>query len=41
LQKRFADLDLSSVAIEHIALLRQSDAASQFTVIGNWPLKYR
>ncbi|MEH2512971.1 putative phosphonate metabolism protein [Nitrobacteraceae bacterium AZCC 1564] len=41
LQTRFACLDLSSIAIEHLALLRQSDVASQFTVIGHWPLKYR
>lgn len=38
LQKRFAALDLNSIAIEHLALLRQSDAASQFNVIGHWPL---
>lgn len=40
LQKRFAAIDLNSVAIEHVALLRQSDSASQFSVIGHWPLKY-
>ncbi len=38
LQKRFAAIDLTSVAIEHFALLRQSDNPSQFSVIGHWPL---
>jgi len=40
LQKRFAAMDLSSVAIDHLALLRQNDATSQFTVIRHWPLKH-
>lgn len=40
LQKRFAALALSSVTVEHLALLRQSDGASQFTVIGHWALKH-
>ncbi|WP_424630000.1 DUF1045 domain-containing protein [Bradyrhizobium sp. SYSU BS000235] len=39
LQKRFAAIELSSIAVEHLALLRQNDAASQFTVIEHWPLK--
>ena len=40
LQKRFANLELSSVAIEHLALLRQNESTSQFTVIAHWPLKH-
>ncbi len=40
LQKRFADLALNSVAVDQLALLRQSDAASQFTVIGHWALQH-
>lgn len=40
LQKRFADLALESAAVDRVALLRQSDAASQFTVIGHWELKH-
>jgi putative phosphonate metabolism protein len=39
LQKRFAALDLQSVAVDRIALLRQDDATSGFTVIEHWPLK--
>lgn len=40
LQKRFADLALNSIAVGHLALLRQNDAASQFMVIKHWPMKH-
>jgi hypothetical protein len=39
LQKRFAALDLRSIPIDRVALLRQSDATSGFTVIEHKPLK--
>lgn len=38
LQKRFAALGLQSMAIDRLALLRQSDATSNFTIISHWPL---
>lgn len=38
LKKRFAALDLQSVSIDRLALLRQSDAASNFTIISDCPL---
>jgi putative phosphonate metabolism protein len=40
LQKRFAALSLGTVRIEHLALLRQSDASSQFTMIKHWPIEH-
>lgn len=38
LQNRFAALSLKSVPIDRLALLRQSDATSGFTIIAHWPL---
>jgi putative phosphonate metabolism protein len=39
LQKRFAALDIRSLKISEVALLRQNDAASSFTVIAHLPLQ--
>lgn len=38
LAKRFAALDLKSVSIDRLALLRQPDAMSSFTIVSDWPL---
>lgn len=38
LQARFAALDLRSIAIDRVALFRQTDAASGFTIIEHQPL---
>jgi putative phosphonate metabolism protein len=38
LQNRFCKLDLQQVAIDHVALLRQSDEQSAFNVMSNFPL---
>ena len=38
LQKRFAALDLQSASIDRLALLRQSDATSNFTIVSDWQL---
>ncbi len=38
LQNRFAALNLKSVPIDRLALLRQSDAMSCFTIIAHWSL---
>lgn len=40
LQNRFAALGLKSVPIDRLALLRQSDATSGFTIIAHWPLSH-
>lgn len=39
LRKRFAALELNSVPIDRLALLRQNDAMSGFTIIEHWPLQ--
>jgi hypothetical protein len=39
LRQRFATLDLTTLAIDRIALFRQEDAASRFRSIGSWPLR--
>lgn len=39
LQKRFDTLELKSVPIDRLALMRQNDAASGFTIIQHWPLQ--
>jgi putative phosphonate metabolism protein len=39
LQKRFAALDLATLAIDRIALFRQDDAASRFVVVGQFALR--
>lgn len=39
LRKRFAALELKSISIDRLALLRQDDAASGFTLIHHWPLQ--
>lgn len=39
LQKRFAALGLKSLPVDRLALLRQNDAASGFTLIHHWPLQ--
>lgn len=38
LQKRFVALDFQSVSVDRLALLRQSDATSNFTILSDWPL---
>jgi putative phosphonate metabolism protein len=38
LQHRFAAMRLTTLAIDQIALFRQNDAASRFSIIGHWPL---
>lgn len=38
LQKRFAALDLQSASIDRLALLRQSDVTSNFTIVSDWQL---
>lgn len=38
LQRRFDELKLQSVSIDRLALFRQNDAKSGFTIIGHWPL---
>jgi len=39
LQNRFAATGVITMEIDRIALLRQDDVASRFTVIGHWPLR--
>ena len=39
LRERFAALDLTTLAIDRIALFKQDDAASRFRIIGSWPLR--
>ena len=39
LQKRFDRLEVKSIAIDRLALFRQNDAGSSFTIIGHWPLQ--
>lgn len=38
LQKRFTALGLQRVSIDRLALLRQSDATSNFSIVSDWPL---
>lgn len=38
IQTRFATLRLPTLAIDQIALFRQTDASSRFAIIGRWPL---
>ncbi|CAN5136500.1 DUF1045 domain-containing protein [soil metagenome] len=39
LRKRFAALKLTSISIDRLALFRQNDANSSFTIIAHWPLQ--
>src|SRR5882672_2510738 len=39
LQQRFALLDLGSLSIDRIALLRQDNAGSSFRIVGHWKLR--
>jgi len=39
LRERFARLGLAELAIDRIALFRQEDAKTPFTIIGDWPLR--
>jgi putative phosphonate metabolism protein len=41
LQHRFAALELSTLAIDRIALFRQPSASSRFSIIGSWPITTR
>ncbi|MGJ4946366.1 DUF1045 domain-containing protein [Bradyrhizobium sp. HKCCYLS1011] len=38
LQARFAEIGLARLAVDSIALFRQSDPATRFRIIGAWPL---
>ncbi|MCC8977126.1 DUF1045 domain-containing protein [Bradyrhizobium brasilense] len=39
LRIRFAAVDLTRLAIDRIALFKQTDSASRFCIIGSWPLR--
>ena len=39
LRERFAALQLSSVSVDRLALFRQNDAKSSFTIIAHWSLQ--
>jgi putative phosphonate metabolism protein len=39
LQQRFAAINLETLAIDRIALFRQTDAAARFGIIGQWQLR--
>jgi 2'-5' RNA ligase len=39
LRKRFDALELQSISIDRLALFRQNDANSSFTIISHWPLR--
>ena len=39
LRTRFAAVDLTRLAIDRIALFKQTDSASRFRIIGSWPLR--
>ncbi|MGF6431384.1 MULTISPECIES: DUF1045 domain-containing protein [Bradyrhizobium] len=39
LRTRFAAVDLTRLAIDRIALFKQTDGASRFRIIGSWPLR--
>jgi putative phosphonate metabolism protein len=41
LGKRFAALEMTSLAIDRIALFRQNSASMRFEIIGHWPLRTR
>ncbi len=41
LRERFAALEMTSLAIDRIALFRQDGASARFKVIGHWPLRTR
>ena len=38
LQERFAALAITSLAIDRIALFRQSASSARFQIVGHWPL---
>jgi putative phosphonate metabolism protein len=39
LRERFARLDLAELAIDRLALFKQTNARARFTIIGDWPLR--
>jgi putative phosphonate metabolism protein len=39
LRERFAEIDLTRLAVDRIALFRQESATSRFKIIGHWPLR--
>jgi len=41
LRERFAQINLTRLAIDRIALCRQDGATSRFQIIGHWPLRAR
>ncbi|HLZ06903.1 MAG TPA: DUF1045 domain-containing protein [Bradyrhizobium sp.] len=41
LRQSFARLKLTELAVDRIALFKQTDAKARFTIIGDWPLRAR
>ncbi|CCE04023.1 DUF1045 domain-containing protein [Bradyrhizobium sp. STM 3809] len=41
LKDRFAALDLATLAVDRIALFRQTGSTSRFSIIGSWPIAAR
>ena len=41
LRERFAALNMTSLAIDRIALFRQDNASARFRIVGHWPLRPR
>lgn len=39
LRERFAAIELTTLAVDRIALFKQADSASRFRIIGSWPLR--
>ncbi|QIG98016.1 DUF1045 domain-containing protein [Bradyrhizobium sp. 6(2017)] len=39
LRERFAAIEVTRLAVDRIALFKQTDAASRFRIIGSWPLR--
>jgi putative phosphonate metabolism protein len=39
LRERFAGLGLTQLAVDRLALFKQTDAKARFTIIGDWPLR--
>ena len=39
LRERFARIALAEIAVDRIALFKQTDATSRFRIVGDWPLR--
>jgi hypothetical protein len=39
LRERFARLNLTELAIDRVALFKQTDAKARFEIIGDWQLR--